>query len=86
MADDHERRRDELAWAAVHRGVESGSWRRIDRAVATSLPAARERSLLDPPWKVYLFPTNNRSVTRAVWPSGSATCWATPSTSAAVKR
>ena len=73
MTDDRELRRDERAWAEIHRSIESGSWRTINRAVATSLPAARERGLLDAPWKVYLFPPDERTATRAhvtIDPSG----------------
>jgi hypothetical protein len=58
MTGDAERegRRDELAWAAVHRRVETSAWHRVDRAVAGVLAEARERGLLDKPWTVYLFP------------------------------
>ena len=63
-----ERRRDELAWAAVQGNIRNAAWRRIDRAVADAVPTARERGLLVSPWQVFLWGEAGAYVT--IQPSG----------------
>ena len=63
-----ERRRDQLAWAAIHHKIRHTAWRRIDVTVSDVVPTARERGLLRTPWQVFLWGATGGYVT--IQPSG----------------